>query len=124
MAASMRVRRLVVGATATGLLFGGAALGLSGTATAAPGPTTVATALTGGHHDRCEWVKGHWAKEWGKGHWEKKVHYTKTWHKGHYDKHGNWHKGYWDYDRHYKWVYVHGHWHYYWVKGYWDCHHK
>lgn len=108
MAASMRVRRLVAGAATTGLLAGGAALGLSGTAAAAPAATTSATVLAGDHHDRCEWKHGHWAKKWVKGHWEKKVHWTKTWHKGHHDKHGKWHHGFWDYDRHHKWVYVHG----------------
>ncbi|QFR02136.1 hypothetical protein F9278_45025 [Streptomyces phaeolivaceus] len=65
MAASIRVRRLVVGATATGLLAGGAALGLTGPAAATP---AVATVTAGDHHDRCDWKKGHWAKKRVKGH--------------------------------------------------------
>ncbi|MFE5620056.1 hypothetical protein [Streptomyces sp. NPDC056524] len=118
MTASMRARRLVAGAAATGLLAGGAALGMSGTATAAPAPTSVATVVTGDHHDR------HERCEWKKGHWEKKVTHHKTWHKGHHDKHGKWHKGYWEHERHFKWVYVPAHWDHYWVKGHWDCRHR
>ncbi|WP_037626416.1 hypothetical protein [Streptomyces aureus] len=71
MAASTRVRRLLAGATATGLLAGGAALGLSGTATAAPAHTTAATALW--DHDRTyKWVyvQGHWHHYWVKGYWD------------------------------------------------------
>ncbi|GHG36564.1 hypothetical protein ACFV5J_39010 [Streptomyces zaomyceticus] len=127
MTASMRARRLVASAAAAGLLAGGAAFGMSGTATAAPAPTSVSTVVNGDHrdhHDRCEWKKGHWEKKWVKGHWEKKRVHVKTWHPGHHDKHGDWHKGYWSHDRQYKWVYVPAHWDHYWVKGHWDCKHR
>ncbi|MFE2011214.1 hypothetical protein [Streptomyces sp. NPDC059491] len=130
MTRSIRVRRLVAGAAASGLLAGGAALGMSGSAAAAPAPTSVATTVVTGHgdghdrHDRCEWKKGHWEKKWVKGHWEKKRVDHDTWHKGHHDHHGKWQHGYWEHDHSYKWVYVPAHWDHVWVKGHWDCHHR
>ncbi|MGX1274318.1 hypothetical protein [Streptomyces phaeoluteigriseus] len=127
MSASENVRRLVVGLSATGLLAGGAALGVTGTASAAPAPTVAATTVAGDHgdqKDRCDWKKGHWEKKWVKGHWEKKWHHTKTWHDGYRDKHGKWHHGYWEHGRAHTWVYVHGYWHHFWIKGHWDCDHR
>ncbi|MEU8523832.1 hypothetical protein [Streptomyces sp. NBC_01216] len=127
MTPTTKIRRLVAGAASAGLLAGGAALGLSAPASAAPAPASVATVVSHDndhrHHDRCVWKKGHWDKRWVPGHWEKKVTHHKTWHKGD-DKHGHPHKGHWDNDRHYKWVYVPGHWDHHWVKGHWDCHHR
>lgn len=112
MASSLGIRRAVVGLAAIGLLAGGATLGMSGTANAAPAPTSAATVVTGDQHDRCEWKKGHWEKKWVKGHWEKKWYEDKTW------NHGQW-----DHDWSYKWAYVHGHWDHVWEKGHWDCRH-
>ncbi|USQ86230.1 hypothetical protein NFX46_22520 [Streptomyces phaeoluteigriseus] len=126
MTVSMRVRRLVAGTAATGLLAGGAALGMSTTANAAPAPSSVTSVVTGDHHDRhdkCKWQKGHWEKKWVKGHWEKKQVHHKTWHKGHHDKHGTWHQGSWEHHYTYKWIHVPGHWDHHWVKGHWDCKH-
>jgi hypothetical protein len=122
----MRVRRLVAGTAATGLLAGGAAFGMATTANAAPAPSSVSTVAVAdhhGHHDKCTWAKGHWEKRWVKGHWEKRQVHHKTWHHGHHDKHGTWHQGSWEHHYTYKWVYVPGHWDHHWVKGHWDCKH-
>jgi hypothetical protein len=122
MTTSIRARRLLAGAAATGLLAGGAALGMSGTAVAAPTPTSTTSVVNSGHHNRCEWVKGHWQHKWVKGHWEKKWFDHGTWHKGHRDMNGNWHPGHWSHHHGFKWVYVPAHWEKVWVKGHWDCH--
>ncbi|WP_369141775.1 hypothetical protein [Streptomyces sp. R44] len=122
MTRTMRVRRLVAGGAASGLLGSGAALGMAGSATAAPAPTSVATTVVHhddgdrhGHHDRCEWKKGHWEK--------KRVKHD-TWHADRHDHHGKWLPGYGEHHHSYKWVYVSGHWDHVWVKGHWDCHHS
>ncbi|MFE7931398.1 hypothetical protein ACFU6S_22235 [Streptomyces sp. NPDC057456] len=113
MTAFLRARRLVAGAAATGLLAGGAVLGMSGAATAAPAPASAPTVVTTDHDGNCHWVKGHWEKKWVKGHWEKKRVNHRTWHHGHWEDHFT-----------YKWVYVPGHWDHQWVKGHWECHHR
>ncbi|MFD9394913.1 hypothetical protein ACFWBB_30570 [Streptomyces sp. NPDC060000] len=113
MTAFLRVRRLVAGAAATGLLAGGAVLGMSGAATADPAPPpSPSSVVTSDHDGNCHWVKGHWEKTWVKGHWEKKRVDHKTWHHGHWEHHIT-----------YKWVHVPGHWEHQWVKGHWECHH-
>jgi hypothetical protein len=108
----------------TGLLAGGAAVGLAGTASATPAPASVISSTQHDHHSKCEWHKGHWEKKWVKAHWEKKLVHHKTWHSGHYDKHGTWHTGYWKDSSSYKWIYVPAHFEHHWVNGYWDCRHQ
>ncbi|MCX4912373.1 hypothetical protein ACFWA4_01565 [Streptomyces sp. NPDC060011] len=127
MTARISTRRLLAGAAATGLLAGGAALGMSGVAAAAPTPTSAPSVVTGdhhGHHDRCEWKKGHWEKKWVPGHWVKKWVNHDTWHQGYRDSHGGWHQGHHSHDWKNQWVYVPGHWDHQWVKAHWDCHHR
>jgi hypothetical protein len=95
------------------LLAGGAALGTSGVAAASTTPTPAPSGTTAdhhGHHDRCEWKKGHWEKNWVPGHWVKKWVHQDNW------QHGHHHHGWVN-----KWVYVPGHWDHVWVKGHWDC---
>ncbi|MET7986499.1 hypothetical protein [Streptomyces sp. NPDC005281] len=60
MRALSRVHRLMAGAAVTGLLAGGAALGVTGTASASA-PTSAPAAVAGQHvdHGGHHWVKGH-----------------------------------------------------------------
>ncbi|MBZ9600129.1 hypothetical protein K7B06_34340 [Streptomyces erythrochromogenes] len=142
MTASPHMKRLVVGVASAGLLAGGSLLGLSGTASAAPtaAPSTVPSTLTGDRdhdrdrdnrhdrhdrweHDRCTWVKGHWATDKGnKGHWERTWH-PGSWHHGYRDHHGNWHDGWWS-KGYWKQHWVPGHSVNHWVPGHWNCHDK
>ncbi|MFG2755660.1 hypothetical protein [Streptomyces wuyuanensis] len=78
MAVSLRVRRLVAGAAAVGVLVGGVSVASSGSAAASSvpaGPARVAQLVgdSGGPDwDRCEWRKGHWKQKWVKDRWEDK----------------------------------------------------
>ncbi|MEU6705864.1 hypothetical protein [Streptomyces wuyuanensis] len=78
MAVSLRVRRLVAGAAAVGVLVGGVSVASSGSAAASSVPAGPARAAQlvgdsgGPDWDRCEWRKGHWKEKWVKDRWEDK----------------------------------------------------
>ncbi|MFG2754929.1 hypothetical protein [Streptomyces wuyuanensis] len=84
MAVSLRIRRLVVGTAAAGVLAGGVSAASSGTAAATPAPAAAHVLLPmadsgSPDRDRCEWRKGQWEKKQVDDRWEY------TWVKGRWD---------------------------------------